>query len=397
MGTMLTETIDRVVTWRRAIHAYPEPGFEEERTAQLIERTLDEAGIEHRRLAKTGVVGIISGAQPGRVVALRADMDCLPIEERSGEPFASQRPGFMHACGHDAHVAMLLGAATELAKDRASLHGTVVCLFQPAEEGPGGAKPMIEEGCLDDPTVEAIAMLHVDPRFDTGMVGVTPGPVNAASDEVRITIRGVGGHGAHPHRAVDAIPAAANVVLALQNVVARETDPLAAAVVTLGRIEGGYRNNVIADSVTIAGTVRTLDLSVRKATHEKIRRIVEHAAAAYNCTGAVEFGLGYPVLVNDRALTPAFAAYLKTHEPDLTVVEDLLPSMGGEDFAFYAERVPGVACRLGVRNEAIGATAMIHSPEFKLDERALAIGVRVLTRFARGFAAGAFGTFGASR
>ncbi|TAM74792.1 amidohydrolase [bacterium] len=388
---MLTEITERVVAWRRAIHAHPEPGFEEERTAALIERTLDASGIEHRRLAKTGVVGVVRGALPGRVVALRADMDCLTLDERSGEPFASERSGLMHACGHDAHVAMLLGAATALAAQRAALRGTVVCLFQPAEEGPGGAKPMIEQGCLDDPSVEAIAMLHVDPRLDTGTVGVTAGPTNAAADEVQIEIRGVGGHGAHPHRSVDAIPAAGNVILALQNVVARETDPLASVVVTIGKIEGGYRNNIIADRVRMAGTVRTLDPAIRTATHAKIRRIVEHAAAAYGCTASVEFSLGYPVLANDRALTPAYAAYLKTKEPALTVLESMLPSMGGEDFAFYTERVPGVSCRLGVRNEKIGATAMIHSPEFKLDEQALPIGVSMLTHFAQGFAAGEFG------
>ena len=387
---MLTEITDRVVAWRRAIHAYPEPGFEEERTAQLIERALDEAGIEHRRMAKTGVVAVIRGAQPGRVVALRADMDCLTVEERSGEPFASERPGLMHACGHDAHVAMLLGAATELARDRANLRGTVVCLFQPAEEGPGGAKPMIEEGCLDDPKVEAIAMLHVDPRLDAGTVGVTAGPTNAAADEMRIEVRGVGGHGAHPHRSVDAIPAAASVVLALQNVVARETDPLGSVVVTIGTLQGGYRQNIIADRVQMTGTIRTLDSAVRTATHEKVKRIAEHAAAAYGCTATVEMGFGYPVLVNDPPLTRAFAAYLKANAGDLKVLDDMLPSMGGEDFAFYTERVPGVACRLGVRNEAIGATAMIHSPEFKLDERALPIGVRMLVHFARGFAAGEF-------
>ncbi|MDE2571813.1 MAG: amidohydrolase [bacterium] len=387
---MLTETTERVVEWRRAIHRHPEPGFEEQRTAELIERVLGEAGIEHRRLAKTGVVGVVRGAHPGRVAGLRADMDCLTLEERSGEPFASERQGLMHACGHDAHVAMLLGAASALARERANLHGSVVCIFQPAEEGPGGAKPMIAEGCLDDPKVEAIAMLHVDPRLDTGTVGITAGPTNAATDELRIEIRGVGGHGAHPHRSVDAIPAAANVVLALQNVVARETDPLGSVVVTIGTLEGGYRQNIIADRVKMSGTIRTLDANVRTATHQKIERIAEHAAAAYGCTASVELGFGYPALVNEPALTRAFAAYLKPKAPELRVLEDMLPSMGGEDFSFYAERIPAVACRLGVRNEAIGATAMIHSPEFKLDEAALEIGVKMLTNFARGFAAGEF-------
>ncbi|HEY5424943.1 MAG TPA: M20 family metallopeptidase, partial [Candidatus Tumulicola sp.] len=199
----------RVVELRRTIHRRPELGFEEHETAALIERELDALGIEHRRLATTGVVGILRGAKPGRVTALRADMDALPIAERTGLAFASEIDGKMHACGHDAHTAMLLGAARALSGSLATLAGSVVLIFQPAEEGPGGAEPMIAQGALDNPRVEAIAMLHVDTRLEPGAIGITPGPVNASADELYLTIRGKGGHGAYPHTAVDAIPAAA--------------------------------------------------------------------------------------------------------------------------------------------------------------------------------------------
>src|SRR5579872_5463202 len=253
------DVVARVVELRREIHRHPELGFEETRTQALVEAELKSIGVEHRRIAKTGVVGIIRGAKPGRTAGLRADMDALPITERSGEPFASEVAGKMHACGHDAHTAMLLGAARVLQNMRGDLHGTVVLLFQPAEEGPGGALPMIEAGVMDNPKIEAVMMLHVDNRIDAGTIGITPGAVNAAADEFHVTISGVGGHGAAPHRAVDTIPCAAATVLALQNIAAREVDPLATVVVTVGTINGGYRNNVIADSVKMTGTFRSQD------------------------------------------------------------------------------------------------------------------------------------------
>jgi amidohydrolase len=378
---------EHAVALRREIHRHPELGFEEERTAAIVERELDALGIEHRRVAGTGVVGVIRGAHPGRTVGLRADMDALPIGEESGEPFASEIPGRMHACGHDAHTAMLLGAARTLTAGNASLAGNVVLLFQPAEEGPGGALPMIEAGVMDAPCkIEAVAMLHVDVRLDTGAVSITPGPVNAAADEFQITVHGAGGHGAAPHKAQDAIPCAAAIVLALQNIAARETDPLASVVVTIGTINGGYRNNVIADSVKLTGTVRTTEPAVRDAMEARIRRIVDGVASAYGCSADVNVIYGYPPVVNDPALARAFADYLG--ESTRIAVHSLAPTMGAEDFAYFAQRAPGVLVRLGVRNESAGAVHYVHSSRFRLDEAAIAVGIATLTAFARGVGSG---------
>jgi amidohydrolase len=382
-----TATSERAIAIRREIHRHPELGFEEHRTSALVERELGELGIEHRRVAETGVVGIIRGALPGRTAALRADMDALPIDEDSGEACASEVPGKMHACGHDAHTAMLLGAARELAGRRASLHGNVVLLFQPAEEGPGGAEPMIAAGVLDDPRVDSVTMLHVDPRLPTGTIGITPGPVNAAADELHLTIRGSGGHGGYPHKAVDAIPAAAATVLALQNIAARETDPLASIVITIGTIAGGYRNNVIADRVQMTGTIRTYDPAIRNGVEARIRRIVDGVAAAYACTAEIEVVYGYPPVVNDAALASAFAGYVREHNG--TPVEVLPPTMGAEDFAYFAERVPGVVVRLGIYNEALGSVHSGHSPQFRLDEAAIPTGIATLVAFAVGVTSGA--------
>jgi amidohydrolase len=387
MAVQLEESvIARVVELRRAIHRHPELGFEEHETAALVERELDSLGIERRRLASTGVVGIVRGAIAGRVVALRADMDALPIQERSGVPFASEVPGKMHACGHDAHTAMLLGAARVLASARDTLAGTIVLIFQPAEEGPGGAEPMIAQGALDDPKVEAIAMLHVDPRIEPGTVGITPGPVNASADELFITIRGKGGHGAYPHTSVDAIPASAAVILALQNIAARETDPLKSVVVTIGTIAGGYRNNVIADAVAMSGTLRAHDPTIRDGLEGRVRRIVDGVAAAYGATAEVTVVRGYPPVVNDAKLAESLARYVR--ERTALRVEQLMPTMGGEDFAYFAQRVPGVHVRLGVRSEASGAVHPGHSPEFRIDEAALPAGVETLVAFARGVGSG---------
>ena len=376
------QIIARTREVRRTIHRHPELGFEEERTAALVEGELDAIGIEHRRIAKTGVVGIVRGAKSGHVVALRADMDALPIEERSGEPFSSEVPGKMHACGHDAHTAMLLGAARELTRTRETHHGSVVLLFQPAEEGPGGALPMIEEGALDDPqgrNGRDVARRPIASMPET--IGITPGPVSAAADEFFVTIEGKGGHGAAPHRALDTIPCAAATILALQNIAAREIDPLASVVVTIGTIEGGYRHNVIADRVKMSGTFRTHDPTVREGIEARLRRIVENVAAAYGCSARLDVIYTYPPVVNDVALAEAFAETMRARG-DITV-ERLPPTMGGEDFSYFAQRVPGVLVRLGIRNEGAGIVHSGHSPQFRIDEDAMPVGIATLVEFAR--------------
>ncbi len=370
----------RVIELRRAIHRRPELGFEEHQTAALVERELDALGIEHRRLAKTGIVARISGTKAGPAVALRADMDALPIGERTGLSFASEVEGKMHACGHDAHTAMLLGAAHVLATMRGGLCGNVVLIFQPAEEGPGGALPMIEAGALDDPSVDAVAMLHVDSRLEVGTIGISPGGVSASADEFYVAVKGSGGHGAYPHTAVDAIPASAAIVLALQNVVARETDPLATAVVTVGTIEGGYRNNVIADEVNMSGTLRAQDPGVRDELEARVRRIVAGVASAYNVRADVRVVRGYPPVHNDAALAERFAQYLR--ERSSLIVERPAATMGAEDFAYFAQRAPGLLMRLGVRRESSGATHPGHSPQFRIDEAALPLGIIALVLFA---------------
>lgn len=376
----------RVVELRRAIHRHPEFGFEEVRTQALIERELQELGIEYRRVAKTGIVGVIRGAQDGHVVALRADMDALPLDERSGESFSSEVKGAMHACGHDAHTAMLLGAAHVLQSIRKDLRGTAVLLFQPAEEGPGGAEPMIAEGALKNPKVEAVAMLHVDTRLAPGEIGITPGPVNASADEFHISVEGRGGHGGYPHTAADTIPATAAMILALQNIASRETDPLKSVVVTVGTIAGGYRNNIIADRVELTGTFRAHDPQIREGLETRARRIVDGVASAYGVKATLKVMYGYPPVINDAILAENFSAYMKSASS--LAVQRPAPTMGAEDFAYFAQAVPGVHIRLGIRSEKSGATFPGHSAQFRLDEEALPVGVQTLVAFARSVGSG---------
>jgi amidohydrolase len=380
------DVVERVIALRRDIHQHPELGFEEERTASVVESELDALGIERRRIATTGVVGVVRGGKSGRTVALRADMDALPITERTGLPFASQVAGKMHACGHDAHTAMLMGAARVLAGMREQLNGNVVLIFQPAEEGPGGAEPMIAQGALDDPKVEAAMMLHVDTHLEPGQIGITPGPVNASADEFGIVVRGRGGHGAYPHTAADTIPATAAMILALQNIAARETDPLKSVVVTVGTIAGGYRNNVIADEVKLTGTFRAHDPEIRNGLEARARRILDGIADAYGVKAELTVLYGYPPVVNDVTLAENFSAYMR--ERSSLRVERPAPTMGAEDFSYFAQRVPGVHVRLGVRSEKAGATYPGHSAEFRIDEDALPIGVQTLVAFATAVGSG---------
>ncbi|MBV8594634.1 MAG: amidohydrolase, partial [Candidatus Eremiobacteraeota bacterium] len=274
MSALDSEQLEtKVIAWRREIHAHPELGFQEHRTSALVERELAAAGIDTMRMVTTGVVGTIKGTRPGKTLLLRADMDALPLDERSGESFSSTSPGVMHACGHDAHTAMLLGAAVSLAAQRDRIAGTIKFVFQPAEEGPGGAKPMIDAGVLENPRVDAAVMIHVLPLLETGVVGWRTGPMMASADEFRLEIGGRGGHAAAPHLGVDTIPVAAEIVGALQRITSREVDPLENVVLSNGTIHGGQRSNIIADRTELTGTVRCLNETVRTSIPQRIERI----------------------------------------------------------------------------------------------------------------------------
>jgi amidohydrolase len=379
---------DKVVEVRRDIHRHPELGNREHRTGKLVRDRLKALGLEVRYpIARTGVIGILRGGEPGPVVALRADIDALPIDETRDVPYRSSNPGAMHACGHDAHTAALLGAAEVLASLKDRLPGTVLFLFQPAEEGPpegetGGAPLVLEEGALDDPRPTAIFALHVSPLLEAGRIGWCEGPILASSDHFVIEVKGRKTHGAYPHTGLDPVPVAAELVAALQALVTRELDAQAPKVLTIGSIHGGNRFNIIADAVTLEGTLRALDPGVRRELKERMERTIRGITAAHGTTAELRFvGPGHPPTVNDPTLALTIVPALERALGRAQVVR-VRPEMGAEDFADYAARIPGLYVRLGVRNEARGITAMVHTPEFDLDESALVIGVRALATMA---------------
>lgn len=374
----VAEMAPELVETRRAFHRIPELGFEEHETAALVAERLRALGLEPRTgVGGTGVVALIEGAHPGRTLMLRADMDGLPIEERTGLPFSSTHAGRMHACGHDAHIAMLLGAAEILAGRRDEIHGAVKLVFQPAEEGLAGARAMIEDGVLADPPVDAAIGCHIWNTLPVGQVGVREGPLMANSDTVRITIEGQGGHGAMPHLSSDAIVAAGHVVTALQTVVSRRVSPLEPAVVTIGTISGGYKNNVIADRVEMDGTVRTFDEDLWHGMPGQIETVVAGVCAALGVRGTVEYTRGYPVVVNDPEMTALVRDAAREAAGEERVVYPER-SMGGEDMSFFLRAVPGCFFFVGSQNAARGATKPHHHPEFEIDEDALLTGVKVL-------------------
>ncbi len=372
---------------RRSIHESPEIGFLEVRTAGLVAERLRALGLEVRtEVAKTGVVGLLRGARPGRTLLLRADMDCLPIEEATGAPYASRHPGRMHACGHDGHVAMLLGAAELLAARRERLAGAVKFVFQPAEEGPGGAEPMIAAGVLEAPRVDAAFGLHLLNDFPVGTVPLRPGPIMAATDRISIAVRGRGGHGAAPHQTVDAVLAAAHVVTALQAIAAREVSPVTPVVVTVGTIQGGFRYNVIAPEVQLTGTVRSFDATLRQELPGRIERIACGVASAFGAVAEASYEFGYPATVNDPDMTELARQAAATVVGEGGVVT-MDPLMGGEDMAYFLQAVPGCYVFIGSANQERGLVHPHHSPHFDFDEAALPIGVQVFVRVAEAFLA----------
>jgi amidohydrolase len=384
----------QLVTVRRDLHAHPELSNREERTGRLVADRLRALGVEVRYpVAKTGVVGVLRGGQPGPVVALRADIDALPIEEKTDLPFKSQVKGVMHACGHDAHTAMLLGTAEVLASLKDRLPGTVVFLFQPAEEGPpegeeGGAPLMVKEGALDDPKVDAVLGLHVGSWVKVGQAGWTDGPIFASSDTFTIEVAGKTVHGAQPHMGIDPIPIAAEIVEALQLIVSREIDGRQPRVLTIGRIQGGTRFNIVADKVTMDGTMRTHDATVRAEMKARMARTVKGVAEAHGTTATLRFlDEGNPPLVNDAALAHEVAvpALQRVFGPGAVRVE---PQMVAEDFpAFGQKGAPCFYFLLGTRNDAKGIASVNHSATFDVDEDALPLGVRALATLAWDFLA----------
>ncbi len=409
---MLHEKIDQgasrvmpmVIACRRDFHEHPELGNREVRTSRIVADRLRQLGLDVRTgVAHTGVVGVLRGGRPGAVVALRSDMDALPVTEELDLPFKStarteyngRKVGVMHACGHDAHMAMLLGAAEVLAGLKADLPGTVVFLFQPAEEGApageeGGAELMIKDGALANPKVDAVFGLHVFP-FETGGIRFRPRGLMAASDTLRIRVRGTQTHGALPWDGVDPIVVASQIVLGLQTIVSRQANLTAGpAIVTIGQIEGGNRSNIIPDDVTMDGTIRTFDPDMRKLIHERIRRTATSIAQAAGATADVTIEIGNPVTFNDPTLTARMTPSLKRvaaaeFNPDAPV------STTSEDFSAYQQQVPGLFFFLGITPKGTdpATVAANHSPRFLVDEAALVTGVRALASLAVDYLAGA--------
>lgn len=378
--------LEEVVATRRDLHAHPELGFKEVRTSGVVATRLREAGVEvHERIAQTGVLGVIKGGRSGKTIMLRADMDALPIHERNETPYRSQSEGLMHACGHDGHVAILLGAAKMLVERHGEIPGTVVLCFQPAEEGLGGARAMLEAGILEEYGIERAYGLHLHPQYPTGVLGFREGPIYASSDSLEIAIHGHGGHGAMPHLSVDPILAASNFVVSLQHLVSRIIDPLEPAVVTIGSFHSGTTYNVIPTTAHLKGTVRAFNDDVRQQMPERIERVLAGVCASAGATYDFEYLWRYPVTSNDAEQARyARALAEKTLGPEH--VMDFPRLMGAEDFSYFAERVPACFFQLGCRGgESTGFPN--HHDRFDIDERALEYGVRMMT--ALGLDAGA--------
>ncbi len=395
---------DQVIAWRRDIHQNPELSNREFRTSKLVEEHLLSLGIEVQTgVAHTGVVGLLRGGRPGPVVALRADMDALPVVEKTGLPYAStqiseyqgRQVGVMHACGHDNHVAILMGVAQILAGLRDELPGTVKFIFQPAEEGPprgeeGGAKMMIAEGVLESPKVDAIIGLHISQSSSVGTALYRARGMMASAQRFDINIQGSQAHGARPWLGVDPVVVGSQIVNALQTVVSRQTDVTQdPVVVTVGQFQAGVRNNIVPESAYLAGTIRTFDPKVRSQVHEKIQRIVSHTAQSQGATATIEIDPGVPVTFNDEQLTKQLVPSLEAVYGQQNVMQ-MTPVTGAEDFSFFQEQIPGLFFYIGARPEGVPASQLIsnHSPYFYTDEGALRPAVHAMSRLALDYLSG---------
>ena len=365
---------------RHHIHAHPELSFEEHNTSAFISGKLAAWGVKHQAgVAGTGIVAIIEGKNPGkRCIALRADMDALPIQEKNETEYRSQNAGVMHACGHDVHSSCLLGAAKILQELKAEFEGTIKLIFQPGEEmHPGGASLMIKEGVLENPKPDAIFALHVYPNLPSGTVGFRAGQYMASADELYITIEGKGGHAALPHQTVDPISIAALVITGLQQVVSRKSNPLVPSVLTFGKIQGGFATNVIPDKVELLGTFRTMNEQWRYEAHQWIKDFVHKTCEAYGATAIVDIPAGYPSLFNDPALTAKAESWAKEYLGDANV-RTLDMRMAGEDFSFYTLNMPGCFFRIGTNKDGKEFTAPVHNAHFDIDEAALQTGMGMM-------------------
>lgn len=365
-----------IVEYRRHFHAHPELSMQEFETASYIAERLKEWNIPFRSgIAKTGIVASIQGKNPSKdLIALRADMDALPIKEVSTAPYKSQNEGVMHACGHDVHMASLLGTVYILNQLKNEWEGSVRVIFQPSEEAyPGGALLMINEGVLENPRPRVIFGQHVFPSLDAGVFGFKPGPSMASTDEIYITVKGKGGHGATPELNIDPVVAAANILIALQQLVSRNAPPSVPTVLSFGRFIADGKMNIIPNEVTLDGTIRTYDEEWRKKAHEKIRQIAVKTAEAHGATCEVRIEHGYPGLLNNKEVTER-AMLHATELLGEKMVQEIEPRMTAEDFAYYSRIVPACFYRIGIRNTEKGITANLHTPDFDIDENALLTG-----------------------
>jgi len=362
-----------MTAWRQDFHAHPELGFEEHRTSDIVAAKLASWGIEVTRgIATTGLVGTLRNGNGGRSIGLRADMDCLPMTEQTGLPHASTAPGRMHGCGHDGHTATLLGAAKYLAETR-NFDGTVHFIFQPAEEGGGGGRVMIEEGLFDRFPCDQVFGIHNDPTLPLGECSAVIGPILAASDGLTITVRGVGGHAARPHVTIDPVLTGAHILVALQAVVARRTDPLDSAVLSVTQFHAGSANNVIPDIAVLRGTVRTLRPETRDRMEALIAQVAEHTAAAHEATAEVEYVRKYPPTVNHAAETDRAALAAARVLGEARVLRDRPPIMGAEDFSFFLNERPGAFVMMGQAQADKGGVP-VHHPRYDFNDALLPFG-----------------------
>jgi amidohydrolase len=382
---MLKQTVDAVaaeiapklIELRRTIHRHPELAFEEHKTAALVADCLRRLGIEPKTgVGRTGVVGMIEGSRPGPTIGIRADLDALPITEATGLPFASQVPGKMHACGHDVHTVIALGAAEVLTRLKAQLPGRIKLIFQPAEETLQGAPAMIADGVLENPAMDAILGYHNWPPLEAGKVGFHPNVVMASSDAFDLELRGKGGHAAHPHTAIDTIAGAAHIVTLLQTIVSREIAPVVPAVLTIGQIEGGTARNVIAETVTLRASVRALDPAAAKQIEAAVRRILDGAVASLRLSYKLDWRSLTPVLRNNPKLIAAVLGHARDILGADKVAELPSPSMGSEDFAWFSERVPAAHLRIGSKIDGLNTT--IHNSDYDCNDLAIPTGVRAV-------------------